>query len=70
MINDLYVDAPHRRKGIGRLLVEAAVSFARDSGAVSVSLETARTNETAKSLYESFGFRLDDTFDHYTMDLS
>jgi len=56
ILNDLYVDADHRKQGIGAKLIETAMDFARGDGSKFMQLETAVTNSTAQSLYESIGF--------------
>lgn len=56
ILNDLYVDATERRKGVGEILIRAAMEFAKENGAIFVQLETAVDNYTAQSLYESIGF--------------
>lgn len=55
-LNDLYVDAQHRRKGVGEKLIEAAMQFAKADHATFVQLETATDNYNAQRLYESIGF--------------
>jgi [ribosomal protein S18]-alanine N-acetyltransferase len=45
-----------RGRGIGRLLVEAALSDLRSRGAAFVALEVRPSNRAALSLYESLGF--------------
>lgn len=45
-----------RRQGIGRMLLEAAVRRARESGANSMFLEVACDNESARRLYKAEGF--------------
>ena len=67
VLNDLYVAERKRRGGAARALMQAARTFAEVSGAVSLSLETAATNATARALYESLGYRLDTEFLHYTL---
>jgi ribosomal protein S18 acetylase RimI-like enzyme len=56
VLNDLFVSASFRRRGVARALLRAAVDFCRDAGAVRVSLSTAVTNEPAQSLYEACGW--------------
>ncbi|MBW1720954.1 MAG: GNAT family N-acetyltransferase [Deltaproteobacteria bacterium] len=46
-----------RGKGIGRRLVEEALSFCRESGFSSVFLWTVNTLKPAASLYRSVGFK-------------
>jgi RimJ/RimL family protein N-acetyltransferase len=52
----LMVAASHRRQGIGRALLEAAVTWARRSGVSKLELHVFPWNEPAIQLYESFGF--------------
>jgi RimJ/RimL family protein N-acetyltransferase len=52
----LMVAAGHRRRGIGRALLEQAVTWARASGVRKLELHVFPWNEPAVSLYESFGF--------------
>lgn len=65
VLNDLFVDPAARRGGVGRALLEAAHAFARDRGAVRVSLETAVDNDAAQRLYESLGYVRDVAFHRY-----
>lgn len=46
-----------RRTGVGRLLVDAVIDWARETGVSSVSLWVTRGNAPAQLLYESMGFR-------------
>jgi ribosomal protein S18 acetylase RimI-like enzyme len=67
VLNDLFV-APHqRRKGVGEMLLQAAAEFARNVGAVRLTLSTAVTNAAAQALYESAGWRRDDKFYVYNL---
>jgi putative acetyltransferase len=52
----LLVDAGHRRRGIGRRLLEEAVSWARASGVAKLELHVFPWNGPAIALYDSFGF--------------
>jgi len=56
ILNDLYVDLAHRRKGIAEKLILTAMQFAKEDNAKFVQLETAIDNNSAQSLYESMGF--------------
>ncbi|MCX6198759.1 MAG: bifunctional helix-turn-helix transcriptional regulator/GNAT family N-acetyltransferase [Bacteroidetes bacterium] len=47
-------------KGIGRLLMNRAVDYAKCKKAKSLELDTSRKLEGAMKLYESFGFRISD----------
>jgi putative acetyltransferase len=52
----LMVAAEHRRRGIGTMLLEAAVGWARMSEISKLELHVFPWNEPALRLYESFGF--------------
>lgn len=55
-LQELYVAPPLRGRGIGRALLEATLTAARDAGATGVDLNTGETDRTARALYESCGF--------------
>lgn len=57
ILNDLYVETIHRKKGIGEKLIEKAMDFARQNNAKFVELSTAVDNYIAQSLYERIGFK-------------
>jgi putative acetyltransferase len=52
----LMVAAAHRRRGIGRSLLDQAVAWARESGIEKLELHVFPHNEPAIKLYEQFGF--------------
>jgi GNAT superfamily N-acetyltransferase len=64
VLNDLFVQPPERRNGVGALLLRRAVEFARSTGAEYLTLETAKDNP-AQRLYEAEGWRRDVEFLHY-----
>lgn len=70
VLSDLFVASNVRKKGTGRKLLEAAVDFGRLVGACQLTLETAKTNLTAQSLYESCGWTRDTEFYVYQITLS
>lgn len=57
VLHDLIVESEHRSRGVGRLLLEAALEFLRSRGAPRVVLSTAEQNEAAQRLFASAGFR-------------
>ena len=56
-INNVAVRPQHRRLGMGRALVEAAVAHGRRGGARMAILEVRRSNAGAQALYSRLGFR-------------
>ncbi|WP_175989524.1 N-acetyltransferase [Bacillus sp. Marseille-Q1617] len=70
ILNDLYVDKKARKQGVGELLLHKAKEYAIETGAKSLSLSTAPDNHSAQRLYEKNGYKRDDYFYHYELDLS
>jgi ribosomal protein S18 acetylase RimI-like enzyme len=58
-IGGMWVYPEHRRRGVGRALLEAAVHWSAEHGARQVSLSAEASNSAAVALYESAGFRVD-----------
>ncbi len=69
ILNDLFVDPAGRGRGIGTALMQAARDLGLETGAAEIFLQTARTNETAQSLYRGLGYQRDDEFLVYTLSL-
>ena len=69
VLYDLFVTPSARGTGAGRALLLAAEAYARRAGAARMELSTARTNKIGQSLYESVGWKLDETFLVYGKDL-
>ena len=57
VLHDIVVDPHHRNKGVGRMLLEAALAFFRSRGTPRAVLSTAARNEPAQRLFERAGFR-------------
>jgi ribosomal protein S18 acetylase RimI-like enzyme len=57
VLHDVIVDPEHRGRGVGRLLLNAALEFFRWRGVPRVVLATAERNEAAQRLFASAGFR-------------
>jgi ribosomal protein S18 acetylase RimI-like enzyme len=53
---ELYVVPAHRRLGLGRALMLAAMAHARERGADYMDLGTGEQDLAARALYESLGF--------------
>lgn len=51
------VKASHRRRGIGRALLEAAIEWARGAGITRIELYVFADNAPAIALYEASGFQ-------------
>ena len=65
----LMVAASHRRRGIGRALLQQAEAWARSAGVVKLELHVFPWNEPAIKLYEDFGFEREGLRrDHYRRD--
>lgn len=60
LLEDLFVHADARGRGLGRALVEAVVGAARERGCRRVELDANEDNATALALYRSFGFDAQD----------
>ena len=61
ILNDLYVDAGARRRGVARALLDASAAVARSDGAAGISLETTQDNAAARALYRAAGWNEDAT---------
>jgi ribosomal protein S18 acetylase RimI-like enzyme len=57
VLHDIIIDPEHRGKGVGRLLLGAALEFFKSRGLPRVVLSTAEQNEAAQRLFASMGFR-------------
>lgn len=68
ILNDLYVDAQARGRGLGETLMAAARTLGQANGAAEILLQTARDNLPAQRLYERLGYSRDDEFLVFTLD--
>lgn len=62
IVNDLFVASSHRRKGVGSMLIQAAVEYSRSLGAVRVSLNTDIKNTSAQRMYKAEGWKQDQEY--------
>ena len=68
-LKGINVAREHRGRGVGRSLIEAATERARARGARKLKLRVLGPNESARSLYESCGFRVEGTLrDEFLLD--
>jgi ribosomal protein S18 acetylase RimI-like enzyme len=58
-IKGLTVDPAHRRRGVGRALMHAAIRTAREAGARKLTLRVLGHNADARSLYAACGFEVE-----------
>lgn len=56
-ISTLVVEPSKRKQGIGRALVNAAVSLAREAGCDTIELTTGIARKDAHAFYEAIGFQ-------------
>ncbi len=68
ILNDLFVLPSGRKLGIGAALLERAGQFAVETNAKGLVLETASDNP-AQKLYERLGWKRDEAFYHYFLNI-
>lgn len=69
VLNDLYVAENARKYGVGKALMDEAKKYAAKNKFKRLTLSTAKNNIIAKSLYEDLGYRIDSSYDHYSLEL-
>ncbi len=62
VLNDLFVHAPHRRKGVAARLLSALEAYAWSLGAARISLNVAQGNLSAQQLYLAQSWKQDDQY--------
>jgi ribosomal-protein-alanine N-acetyltransferase len=67
-IENIAVDAQHRRRGIGSGLIHKLLAEARKAGVAGIILEVRESNRLAARLYESIGFKLEGLRKNYYQD--
>lgn len=65
ILNDLFVHAAHRRKGVAEALLERCRQLGTDTEAAGLILETRNSNAPARKLYIKFGFAYDTEHAYY-----
>lgn len=69
VLSDLFVAPEARRRGAAKALLAAACERALADGKVRMDLTTAKTNLKAQALYEAIGWKRDEVFFAYTLEL-
>ncbi len=70
ILYDLYVDAPGRKLGTGKKLMQKAASFAKEAGAARLDLLTAHDNLAGQALYEKQDYqKVNEDFYAYSLSL-
>ncbi len=69
LLNDLFVDPSARGLGVGATLLHRAHSWALETAAKGLVLETEVTNTTAQHLYEKLGWQRDLSSYHYALNV-
>ncbi|MEP7373054.1 MAG: GNAT family N-acetyltransferase [Chitinophagaceae bacterium] len=64
ILNDLFVSAEHRQKGIAQALINRVIEYSKLTGRKKVVLSTAYDNFTARKLYEKLGFSREDFYNY------
>jgi ribosomal protein S18 acetylase RimI-like enzyme len=69
VLNDLFVVSTARRRGVASALLRAAQDYAREQGAIRLTLSTATDNLAGQALYASRGWLRDEQFFvyHFTL---
>jgi len=70
VLNDLFVEPAYRRNGVAAALMDAAVRYAREAGAIRLTLSTELANAPAQALYEKLGWKRDTSFCVYQFPLA
>lgn len=56
-ITDLFIEASHRRQGLGTQAIQALEAIARAEGLGALELQVEQHNAHARSLYQKIGFK-------------
>ena len=69
ILNDLFIHQDYRRKGVAEELINKTKSFAAETNAKGVILETHDDNTEAQSLYDKTGFVKDEEHCYYYLEV-
>ena len=65
VMNDLFVAAEARGRGVAEALIEACVERCRERGAIQLAWQTALDNERAQAVYDRVGGRRERWLDYW-----
>ena len=68
VMNDLYVAAAARGRGVAEALIEACREQARERGAASLGWQTAKDNLRAQAVYERVGAKREEQWLDYSLE--
>lgn len=60
-LDDLVIDVDYRKNGLGTLLIQTALEYAKEQGAAYVDFTSRPYRGAGNNLYEKFGFKKRDT---------
>ena len=69
VLYDLFICEDYRRKGNGKILMDAAKDYAQLNKFGSIELSTSKGNLDGQSLYESLGYIRDQEFYSYDLEI-
>ncbi|MEM6804374.1 MAG: GNAT family N-acetyltransferase [Bacteroidota bacterium] len=67
ILNDLFVDKKHRKKGVATALMNTARQLAEDTRSKGLVLETGKENTQAQALYEKLGYIKEEDYFVYNL---
>jgi ribosomal protein S18 acetylase RimI-like enzyme len=56
-VSDIYVTPTHRRKGLGKRLLQATIGYLKSEGSEHIRLAVWHRNKVAIQIYEQLGFK-------------
>ena len=70
ILNDLFVHADHRQKGVAEKLIDECKKLSIETSAAGLILETRNSNTPARNLYIKYGFEYDTEHAYYFLGTS
>ncbi len=69
ILNDLFGAAGYRKQGVAEALIEKSMELSRNSDSKGIVLQTHNSNVTAQKLYDKTGFKKDDEYYSYYIEV-